>query len=170
MAKKQASDPYSAAFQGAGVLGDLISAWAQPDPPEELPGNLVVSNPMQWNLYKMLKDAYTSGSGDYGLGSNIKAGMSNLQQMMADRGISPESGVYNSALSNMIAQATEADAASRRDYGLNLLRTPVQTAVISGENLLPRYGDSGNSATPQPVNNQGHGNTQNYATDWENFD
>lgn len=127
--------------------GSMLSAYNQPDPAEQLPGNLVMTDPRQWQLYGDMVNAYQSGSGDYGYGSMMRSGESQLAQALADRGISQDSGVYTSALTDLIAQAQAADAANRYQYGVSLLNSPPSTAVITGENQIPGAAEMGSGGT-----------------------
>ena len=116
-----------------GALGNVLGAFGQPGPQEQLPTNLVLSDPGQYKMLNAMRKAYMTGSGDFGFGSNVKQGSSQLSQFMADRGISQGSGYYGGAMGNMIAQAMSGDAQARRGYGMDLVRTPVQTAAITGK-------------------------------------
>jgi len=105
------------------------------------PGELVMTSPGGKYLLDKLIDQYARGGGDFGLGASLKAGQGALTQMMGARGISPESGVYQSALSNMFANAIAQDAAARRMYGLQLATAGPATAHAQGlSSEWSRYG------------------------------
>ncbi len=79
------------------------------------------------------------GAGDFGFGANYKQGKSQVQDFMANSGIrmDPSSGAYAGAMGEMTGQALGMDAQARRDYTMNLLRTPLQTMSVAGKNLVP---------------------------------
>jgi len=125
-------------WDDAAILGGAaISAYSQPDPPEQLAGNLVPTDPRQFEFYGDMLENFQTGGGDFGYGSYMRAGESQLQQALADQGIGMDSGYGQSQLMELIAQAQAYDAQNRRDYGLSLLRSPPSTAVITGENQIP---------------------------------
>lgn len=102
-------------------------------------GNLHLVNTGQADLYRQMLAELGRGGGDSGYGANTKAGISQLQQMMAARGVSvnPGSGAYAGAAGNVIGQAAAADAAARRNYMTQLLGTPLQVAQVAGANYVP---------------------------------
>lgn len=133
------------------IGGSLLTNMSQPDQ-SQLPGNLVATSPTQFKMYDQLVQNFLSGGGDYGYGSTMKSGNSQLQQFMADRGISADSGVYQSAMADLIAQSAATDASNRYNYGLNLLNSPPATAVITGENQIPGAAAAGYGGTLSTTN------------------
>ncbi len=81
------------------------------------------ADPYQGMLFQDQMKQAMSGGGDFGFGQAAKAGTSQLQQMMADRGISPQSGVGLSATGDMLANAMSQDIGNRRNYTMGLLNT-----------------------------------------------
>jgi hypothetical protein len=82
--------------------------------------HVAYADPFQGLLTQGLIKDFMAGRGDFGFGQATKQGMSQLQQLMADRGVRPDSGVFNAGLSNMLAQASMQDAMNRRQYGMGL--------------------------------------------------
>lgn len=123
---------------GANMLGGLFSGGQEAQ--QQLPVSLHNVNPLQSLLYRKLINQFATGSGDFGFGTAAKQGMSTVRQLMADRGIAPESGVYQSALATVLGQAAQGDVAARRQYGMGLLNTPMQVMGASGHNY--GYGKS----------------------------
>lgn len=79
-------------------------------------------NPETVALQNALLRAYMSGSGEYGLGAGMKQAQATLGQGAASRGISPQSGAYQSMMAKMFADALGQDAMQRQQYGLNLMQ------------------------------------------------
>ena len=100
-------------------------------------GNLHLVNPMQQQLYNTMARRLMSGGGDFGFGSAYKQGKNQVQQMMAQRGISPQSGVNLATMGNMTANAVGQDAANRRNTWFQLMGQPLQTATVAGANFVP---------------------------------
>ena len=73
----------------------------------------------QGNLLRQMIGQYQAG-GDFGFGDYAKSAQQTLGSGMARRGISPSSGVYQSALGNMLAQAASQAGANRLQFGLGL--------------------------------------------------
>lgn len=141
-------DPGTASLIGAGLnfLGGGLFGGGQ----QQAQGNLHLVNPAQQLLYNKMIAGLTGGAGDFGYGSNIKQGTSQLQNMMAQRGIKVGSGgAYSGAYGNMVGQALGADAQARRQYALNLLQSPLQTATVTGGNLIPGSPSAGWSSGAQ---------------------
>ena len=128
-------DPLTIAALASGALGAATSGQGQQDPKNA--GDLHLANIGQQNLWNMMQQRAMSGSGDFGFGANVKQGKSQLQQMMGDRGISPQGGAGMNALSQMIGTASAADAQGRNDYAMNVLRSPMQVVSTEGSNWLP---------------------------------
>lgn len=122
--------PAAAAVQAVGAG---LSGGGQ----DQMAGNLHLVNPAQQALYNMMTKKLLNGSGDFGFGQAVKSGKKTLQGMMANNGISPQSGVYNSSLADMTATAANQDAGNRRNTMLSLMGTPLQTATVSGANFVP---------------------------------
>jgi hypothetical protein len=92
------------------------------------PGAGYVVDPRQFNMLSTLRDRAMRGMlGDMGGGTAFRQGQSNLAQMMADRGVRPDSGVYNAALANVATQAQQQDTQNLRDYMMGLANANVQT-------------------------------------------
>ena len=111
--------------------------------------NLHLVNPAQQALYNQMTKQVLSGSGDYGFGTAFKQGKSQLQDFMAQRGISPDSGIYGQQMGNMTANAVAQDAAGRRNTLFQLMSQPLQTAQVTGANYIP-----GSLSTGQGVEQQ----------------
>ncbi len=79
-------------------------------------------NPLQVQLQNMLLQNYMGGAGEFGFGAGAKQANATLSQGMANRGISQDSGVAQSAMGSALAQMLAADTARRQQYGLNLLQ------------------------------------------------
>jgi len=123
---------------GGAILGGLFGGGGS-QPVTQQATDLHLVNPLQQQLYQRMYDGLSRGDGDFGYGTNVKSGLSQLQQMMASRGVSvnPNSGAYAGAAGNVIGQAAAADATARRNYMMQLLSSPLQTATISGRNYVP---------------------------------
>ena len=134
-------DPITAMFLGSGALGAAGSIWGGGDQeyPEQLPSNLVNVNPFGTHLHRALVGRFAQGLGDFGYGGGVKQGMSQLAQLMGDRGITPDSGVYKQGQTNVIGQAVAGAARNRQNYGLQLASMPMQVMPTSGQNLA--YGN-----------------------------
>ena len=138
--------PYlEAAAVGANTLGSALGL-NQQDP---VLGNLHLVNPAQQALYGNMAQGLLRGGGDFGLGSGFKQGSSQLAQMMAARGISPQSGAAAGAYGNMVGNAMSNDVQARRQYALSLLGSPLQTATVSGANMVPGSPSQGYSPGAQ---------------------
>jgi hypothetical protein len=153
-----AAGPWDLAVGGLNFLGGGLMG-GEKDPAL---GNLHLVNPAQQMLYNQMVRGVASGQGEFGFGSNIKQGKSQLQDFMASRGVkmSPESGAYAGAMGNMIGQASAGDAQNRRQFALNLLGTPLQVAQSSGANFIP--GSYSRGPTTQAQLNQ-FGGRERYA-------
>jgi len=125
---------------GAGIMGGEGDKVRQ---------NLHLVNPAQQALYNQMTKQVLSGSGDYGFGTAFKQGKSQLQDFMAQRGISPDSGIYGQQMGNMTANAVAQDAAGRRNTLFQLMSQPLQTAQVTGANYIP-----GSLSTGQGVEQQ----------------
>ena len=75
---------------------------------------------------------YRAGQGDYGFGGAYKQAMATGEADLSRRGIDPRSGVAARAQGGWLGQALAADAANRRQYGLNLMNFRPATQVASG--------------------------------------
>ena len=114
-----------AALYGAGAVASAIGS----DQPE--PGKLSVVNPFQRNLMqKMQYDALQGNYGDMGFGRAAKQGMGQLQQFMADRVVSPQSGVGLAAAGNVMANAASQDTGNLRNYMMGL--TQMSPTIAQG--------------------------------------
>ena len=119
---------------GAKAIGAGIGGGGE----KQQSGNLHLVNPQQQLLYNKMLQGLLGGGGDFGYGSNVKAGTSQLQNMMANRGIKVGTGgAYSGAYGNMVGNALGQDANARRQYAMGLLQSPLQTATVTGANLIP---------------------------------
>ncbi len=142
-------DPLSIASAGAQFLGSALGAGEG----EQKPGDLHLVNLQQKQLYDQMLRGLMGGGGDFGYGSNVKAGTSQLQNMMAQRGVKVGTGgAYSGAYGNMVGNALGQDANARRQYAMQLLQTPLQTATITGANWVPGSPSYGMEAKRQEGN------------------
>ena len=118
--------PIGWAALGASTLGSLLGGGA--NQPKEQTSWYVA--PEQASLLRQLIAQQYAG-GDVGLGSDLKAGYATMAQNMAGRGIAPTSGVYNSAMGDMTAQAV-AKAAQNRFQNLYSL-IGASPAMVTGK-------------------------------------
>jgi hypothetical protein len=118
---------------GVNAIGGVLGGGGG----EAKQGNLHLVNPAQQYLYNQMLAGLKGGGGDFGFGTSVKQGGSQLAQMMASRGISPQSGAYAGAYGNMVGQAAGQDQDARRQYMMQLLGMPLQTAQTAGANLIP---------------------------------
>jgi hypothetical protein len=133
------ADPYGPPSPGSGQGGedggDGIGAWLAAIPgavssifggggqaqPAASYGSLFALSPQQQALQHMMQRRAMMGNvGDTGFASALKQGKSSLQNLMARQGISADSGVGMGAMSNMIAQASAADAQNRHGRMMDL--------------------------------------------------
>lgn len=126
--------PWLAASMAASTGAGLLSGQGGTDYPDPLKTNLVNVNPFGTALHRMMAGRYAQGLGDFGFGGQTKQGLSSLRQIMGDRGISPESGVYGAGESNVIGQAMAGAARNRQQYGLQLAGMPMQVMGTTGLN------------------------------------
>lgn len=135
---------------GAGIAADVLGAGLMSGGQDPVLGNLHLVNPQQQLLYNKMLQGLLGGGGDFGYGSNIKQGTSQLQNMMAQRGIKVGTGgAYSGAYGNMVGNALGQDAQARRQYAMGLLQSPLQTATVSGANLIPGSTSAGYSPGAQ---------------------
>ena len=124
-----AGSAIGAGFSGSDSQdpGKLHSRWA---------------DPYQGLLFQRQMQQGMSGAGDFGFGSAAKSGTSQLQQMMADRGIAPNSGVATSATGSMLAGAMGTDISNRRNYIMGLMNaTPnKETSGHGWDEFSDHYG------------------------------
>lgn len=100
---------------GGNLLGGLYGGGGE----QESKGSIV--SPMQRLLqYTMMRNALTGNLGDMGGGTAFKQGQANFAQQAADRGISADSGAYQSGLANIAQQSQALDTNNLRDYMLNI--------------------------------------------------
>ena len=132
---------------GVGALGQGLMG----EDKQQL-GNLHLVNPAQQALYNTMAKRLLGGGGDFGFGSAYKQGKGQVQQMMAQRGISPQSGVSLATMGDMTADAVGQDAANRRNTWFQLMGTPLQTAQTAGANYIPGSPSSGSTTESQAYN------------------
>ena len=106
-------DPLTISAVAANTVGNLVGS---PQPKQQ---TTWYETPEQLALLRRLIMQQYAG-GDVGLGADLKAGNATLAQSMANRGISPQSGIYQSAMGGMTADAV-AKAAQRRFQNLYAL-------------------------------------------------
>lgn len=112
-----AAAPYAVPALGAG-LNALFGGGQQEQRPMGVP---YVTNPYQQALqHQMQKRALQGNVGDSGFGSFVKQGKSQLQNFLAQQGISQDSGVGIAGMGNMIANASAQDAQNRHTRMMDL--------------------------------------------------
>ena len=100
---------------------------------EQGTGKTSVVNPYQRNLQQMMQYQAMQGNyGDMGFGRAAKHGTGQLQQMMADRGISPQSGVATAGMGQVMADAASTDTANLRNYMMGLAQLAPATVNSEG--------------------------------------
>jgi len=129
---------------GIGALGAGLSGGG-----DKARQNLHLVNPAQQALYNQMAGQLLNGSGDYGFGTAFKQGKSQLQDFMAQRGISPDSGIYGQQMGNMTANALAQDAAGRRNTLFQLMSQPLQTAQTAGANYITGSPSAGTTTEAQ---------------------
>ncbi len=130
-------DPGTATLIGSGLnaVGSLVGGGGGQSTPMS---DLHLVNPQQQMLYQKMLQGLMGGGGDFGYGSNIKQGTSQLQNMMAQRGVKVGTGgAYSGAYGNMVGNALGQDANARRTYAMQLLQSPLQIASATGHNYIP---------------------------------
>lgn len=127
-------------FLGAGLFGGQS---------DKNTANLHLVNPGQVALWNQMAKRVATGTGDFGFGNAAKMGKGQVQQFMADRGVSMDSGYAGAAMGDAFANAAALDEANRTQTGLSLLGTPIQTAQTSGANLIPGSPSAGYSQGAQ---------------------
>lgn len=148
----------AAGIQAAGNLLSNNSGPAQPM------SDLHLVDPLMQQKRAQLINQLMGGGGDTGFGANVKQGTSQLQQMMAQRGIKVGSGgAYTGAYGNMLGTAMSNDANERYNRIYQMLGMPLQIASATGKNYIP--GSPSEDSLVQRANRQpnGYGNV-NYST------
>lgn len=134
------------AAAGINALAGLVS---NNNGPAQLAGDLHLVDPLAQQKRAQLIQLLMGGGMDTGFGANIKQGASQLQQMMARRGIKVGSGgAYTSAYGNMVGTAAANDANERYNRIYQMLGMPLQIATATGKNFIP---GSPSSQTPGSV-------------------
>ena len=112
---------------GINAVGNMVSAGFGGSDPTDSQVGLV--NQGQQALWNQMAQGVMGGQGDFGFGTNVKQGKSQLQDFMASRGVKmdPSSGAYAGAYGNMVGQAAGMDQGARRGFAMDLLRSPMQT-------------------------------------------
>ena len=105
-----AAAPYVAAAVAGGVRGLFGGGNDQPNQYSAL---YALSPQQQALQHQMQNRALLGDVGDTGFGQNVKQGTTQLQQMMADSGISMDSGVGVAGTGEVIAGASAQDAENR---------------------------------------------------------
>ena len=129
------------------ALGGLFGGNGQPDPKDA--GDAHLTNSGQLDLYNTMLKQYMGGAGDFGMGQNVKTGNSQLSQLMASRGISPQSGMGAGLFANMVGTAGAQASQNRQNFGMDLLRSPLQVTHTAGSNWLPPSPSQGYGPTEQ---------------------
>jgi hypothetical protein len=137
-------NPYLA---GAGIAADVIGSIVGGGGGQEQPlSDLHLVDPLMQQKRAQMIQALMGGGMDTGFGANIKQGTSQLQQMMAQRGIKVGSGgAYTGGLGNMVGTALSNDANERYSRIYQMLGMPIQIASATGKNYIP---GSPSSQTP----------------------
>ena len=142
-------------YIGAAGLNAISGVWGggnqEPDP--QTAGDMHLVNSGQLELYNVMLKKVMAGSGDFGMGQNVKAGKSQLSQFMADRGIAPDSGTGAGMYANMVGTAGATANSDRLGYAMNLLRSPLQVGHTSGSNYVTSSPSWGNNPTDQQEHN-----------------
>ena len=147
------------------AIGAGIAANNQESPEPQRPSNVHLANMGQAALWDQMARGLQGGGGDFGYGTNVKKGKSQLQDFMASRGVKmdPGNAAYAGAYGNMVGQAAGMDAQARRDEVARLLSTPLQTVQSTGGNFMPTspsFGvDLGDSANRWNANKPGFQNS-----------
>jgi len=128
---------------GAGLAADVGGALLGGDNQPKEQTSWYVAPEQAALLRQLILQQY--GGGDAGLGADLKAGYATMGQTMAGRGIAPTSGVYQSAMGDMTAQAVAA-AAQRRFENLRSLIS-MSPAMVTGKIGNPDV--AGYSWTPE---------------------
>lgn len=123
------------AAAGINAIGGLLSNNNGPAQPMS---DLHLVDPLMQQKRALLIQQLMGGGGDTGFGANIKQGTSQLQNMMAQRGIKVGSGgAYSGAYGNMVGTAMSNDANERYKRIYELLGMPLQIASATGKNFIP---------------------------------
>ena len=136
-----------------GLGNAIMSGFSGGEKPTDSQIGLV--NQGQQALWNQMARGVMGGQGDFGFGTNVKQGKSQLQDFMASRGVKmdPSSGSYAGAMGNMIGQAQGMDQGARRGFAMDLLRSPMQT--FQGPftaNMLPGSPSRGSNWNSQEAN------------------
>lgn len=133
-----------AAGAGVNAVSNLVGG-----KDEFRPANLHLVNGAQMAGYQDLMRKLLAGDGDHGFGTAVKQGKTQIQQMLADLGVSANSGYGAAAMGDMVANAASQDSANRVQTMLELIRTPLQTAQTQGANFIPGSPSAGMDANRQ---------------------
>ena len=139
-----------AASTAVNALGNALTG-GQEQPAQ---GNLHLVNPAQQALYNAMARGAMGGQGDFGFGSAIKQGKSQVQDFLSSRGVQldPNSGDYGGAMGQMIGAASQGADQNRRQFAMGLLNSPLQIAQTAGANFIP--GSYSRGPTTQAQMNQ----------------
>jgi hypothetical protein len=121
------------------TIASLVTSAAQGFMGSGDPGpqaNTHITNRRQSRMWEYMAKMLGQRAGDFGGGQAFKSGMGNLEQIMAQRGISPQSGAYAGAVGNVAGQAGVADQQNYQNAMFRLLGTPLQTHQSSGPNMV----------------------------------
>jgi hypothetical protein len=116
--------------------------------PQTVLSDLHLMSSAQQALYNQMVQQAMNGSGEWGYGAAAKQGTGQVNQFLADRGISADSGIGYGMQANAFGAASQADQEARRQQMLGLLGSPLQVASASGANFVtgsPSVASSGRS-------------------------
>ena len=110
-----------------------------------------VTNPFQQRMQQQMQQRAMSGAGDFGYGSFVKQGKSQLQNFLAQQGIAQGSGVGVAGMGNMLAQASGIAAQNRHRQMMDIASlSPAIAMGERGDNLrnLGMFDPTGRFAKP----------------------
>lgn len=141
-------DPLTA---GLMVGGPMIGGMFSEDAPKNYTG---LQSKAQLDLINQMVRMMQQGGGEFGFGQAARSGNETLMNSLAQRGINQNSGVGQSALASMLAQAATGDAANRRQFGMQV--SQAQAPLVNYQRLgqgwegVPGYGDQNRSYSQRP--------------------
>lgn len=131
-------NPYSAGISALGSAAGAALGGGQEPQPHAMTH---IINPWQQALMHQMQTRALQGNlGEMGFGQAVKQGKSTMQNMMAQSGIRPDSGVYQSALGSMLANATSQDAANRQNLMMQI--AGMSPAVVNSSDQWKQVSDT----------------------------
>lgn len=128
-----AAGPWGAAIGAAGgALSNIFGGGDQGGPFR--PGMARIGSGSQMSLFEQIMRAAQNRQGEFGFGQAAQMGNATLKQQMGDRGINSGSGVYNSALAQMLAQAANQDTQNYRNFAMNAAQ--MQPWVLNSQGYM----------------------------------